>query len=194
MGSLKMNFANKISVFRILCVPFFMASLVYYSPDKDYLRFVALAIFILAVISDVVDGYIARKSGQVSKAGQILDPLGDKLLLISSFISLFILRDLPKGIYFPLWVVLIVISRDVLILLGAMVIFIVKHDINIPPTKWGKLTTTFQMLSVISVLLQWRFSYAIWSMAVLFTLISGIDYVRRGFSILYALDNSRNHS
>ena len=81
-----------------------------------------------------------------------------------------------------------------LILLGAVVIFIVKHDINIPPTKWGKLTTTFQMLSVISVLLQWRFSYAIWSVAVLFTLISGIDYVRRGFSILYALDNSRNHS
>ena len=181
-------------MFRILSVTFFVTSLVYYSADKDYLRFVALVIFIMAVISDAVDGYIARKSGQVSKAGQVLDPLGDKLLLISSFIALFVLRDLPGGIYFPLWVTLIVISRDILILLGAVVIFMVKHDINIPPTKWGKLTTTFQMFSVIAVLLQLKFCNIVWSIAVVFTLISGMDYVKKGFKILYALDNSRNHS
>ncbi|MBU3958636.1 MAG: CDP-alcohol phosphatidyltransferase family protein, partial [Candidatus Omnitrophica bacterium] len=64
-----MNFANKISTFRILSVPFFISSLVYYSPQRDYLRFVALGIFILGVLSDMVDGYIARKSQQQSKAG-----------------------------------------------------------------------------------------------------------------------------
>jgi len=63
-----MNFANKISSFRILSVPFFIASLVYYSPEKQFLRFVALGIFILGVVSDAVDGYIARKSRQYSKA------------------------------------------------------------------------------------------------------------------------------
>lgn len=83
-----MNFANKISVFRILSVPFFVACLLYYSDQRQFLRIVALAIFCLAVVSDAVDGYIARKSKQHSPAGLILDPLGDKLLLMSAFICL----------------------------------------------------------------------------------------------------------
>lgn len=189
-----MNFANKISIFRILTVPFFITCVVYYSPDRDYLRLVALCIFCLAVISDAVDGYIARVSKQQSKAGLVLDPLGDKLLLISSFVCLFLRQDFPLGIHFPLWVTLIVISRDVLILLGVMVIFVVKHDINVSPTVWGKLTTTFQMLSAIAVLLQWVFSYLLWWVAIIFTIISGIDYIMRGFKILYAVDNSRSNN
>jgi cardiolipin synthase len=186
-----MNFANKISTFRILSVPFFIASLMYYSPDRQYLRIVALGIFILAVISDAVDGYVARKSKQQSKAGLILDPLGDKLLLMGAYIFL---SPLSKfDIYFPLWVTLIVISRDLIILLGTLVIYMVKQKIDIHPTKWGKLTTTFQMSAAISVLLQLKFSYIFWWLAVIFTIVSGIDYVMRGFKILYAVDNSRNH-
>jgi cardiolipin synthase (CMP-forming) len=185
-----MNFANKISTFRILSVPFFIASLMYYSPEKSYLRFVALGIFVLAVISDAVDGYIARKSKQQSPAGLILDPLGDKLLLMSSFICLYFVAFRIK---FPLFVILIVISRDLIILIGAMVIFMVKQKINIVPTRWGKLTTTFQMISVLAVLLQWDFAFIFWWLAVGFTVVSGIDYIMRGFKILYALDNNRNN-
>jgi len=184
------NIANKISTFRILSVPFFIACFIYYSPEKGYLRFWALAIFILGVLSDVVDGYIARKAKQQSQAGLILDPLGDKLLLMSAYLCLYLI---PLKIKFPLPVILVVISRDVLILLGAVVIFIVKNEINILPTRWGKLTTTFQMLSVIAVLLQWRFSFILWWVAVFFTIISGADYIMRGFKILYALDNSRHN-
>jgi CDP-diacylglycerol--glycerol-3-phosphate 3-phosphatidyltransferase len=184
-----MNFANKISTFRILSVPFFIASLIYYSPERDYLRFVALCIFVLGVISDAVDGYIARKSQQKSKAGLILDPLGDKLLLISAFICLYLINEFPMGIKFPLWVVLIVISRDVIIILGTVVTFIIKQDINVSPTRWGKLTTTFQMLAVIAVLMQLQFSYIFWNIAVFFTIISGVDYIRRGFKNLYGVDN-----
>jgi len=185
-----MNFANKISTFRILSVPFFIASLIYYSPGRAYLRFVALGIFVLGVISDAVDGYIARRSKQYSKAGLVLDPLGDKLLLMSAFICLSLKNEFL--LRFPLWVTLIVISRDVIILLGAMVVYIVRQDMSILPTRWGKLTTTFQMCSVMAVLLQLHFSAILWWLAVFFTLISGIDYVRRGFKTLYALDNSRN--
>jgi cardiolipin synthase len=184
-----MNYANKISTFRILTVPFFIASLMYYSAHKDYLRFVALFIFILGVISDAVDGYIARKTHQSSKAGLILDPLGDKLLLMSAFVFLNVIA-LP--IKFPMWVSLIVISRDVIILLGAVVIFMVKQEIKISPTRWGKLTTSLQMASVISVLLQFPFSFLIWTAALFFTILSGVDYTMRGFKILYALDNHRN--
>jgi CDP-diacylglycerol--glycerol-3-phosphate 3-phosphatidyltransferase len=185
-----MNFANKISTFRILSVPFFVACLMYYSPDKPFLRLAALGIFVLAVISDAIDGYIARKSKQQSPAGLILDPLGDKLLLMSAFICLYFV-GLP--VRFPLFVVLVVISRDLIIIIGALVTFIVKQKINIVPTRWGKLTTTFQMTAVISVLLQLNFSFILWWLAVLFTVVSGIDYIMRGFKILYAVDNFRNN-
>ena len=189
-----MNFANKISTFRILCVPFFIASLVYYSSDPDHrgwLRLAALGIFLVAVISDWVDGYIARKSKQHSPAGLILDPLGDKLLLMSGFVCLYLI---PMRIRFPLPVILIILSRDFLILIGAVVIFIVTQKIDVKPTKWGKLTTVFQMLSVLSVLLQFRYSFVLWWLAASLTIISGADYIRRGFAILYAVDNGRNHS
>ncbi|MCM8796023.1 MAG: CDP-alcohol phosphatidyltransferase family protein [Candidatus Omnitrophica bacterium] len=184
-----MNFANKISTFRILSAPFFIATIVYYSSSRDYLRFVALGIFILAVISDAVDGYIARISKQESPAGLILDPLGDKLLLMSAFICL---SSNKFNVNFPLWFILLVISRDVIIILGAVVIFIVKQKIDIAPTRWGKLTTAFQMASVIVVLLQLKFSFIFWWLAAFFTFISGIDYIMRGFEILYAVDNHRN--
>lgn len=186
-----MNFANKISTFRILSVPFFITCLIYYRPEKEYLRFLALGIFILGVISDAVDGYIARKSKQQSKAGLILDPLGDKLLLMGAFIFL---SPLSKMAYkFPLWVTLVVISRDTIILLGALVVYIVKQNIDIYPTRWGKLTTIFQMLAVILVLLQFSYSFIFWWAAVIFTVVSGSDYVRKGFKILYASDNHRNN-
>lgn len=186
-----MNFANKISTFRILSVPFFIACLIYYSPQRQYLHFFALVIFLLGVVSDAVDGYIARKSKSQSQAGLVLDPLGDKLLLMGAFIFLSQMSKLP--LKFPLWVTFIVISRDAIILLGVLVIYMVKQHIDIHPTKWGKLTTTFQMLAVLSVLLQLGISFLFWWIAVIFTVISGMDYVRKGFKTLYAVDNSRNN-
>lgn len=189
-----MNIANKISIFRILSVPFFIASLMYYSPQKDFLRFIALGIFLLAVISDAIDGFIARKSKLKSRAGLALDPLADKLLLISAFICLYLVNGLPGGVTFPLWVILIVVSRDAIILLGAMVIYLIKQNLEIYPTRWGKLTTIFQMSSVAGVLIQFRLTYILWWLAVFFTLISGVDYIKRGFKALYALDNSRSNN
>jgi len=183
------NIANKISTFRILSVPFFIAS-VYFAAERDYFRFVALGIFILGAISDAVDGYIARKSKLQSQAGLILDPLGDKLLLMSAFIFLSPITKLD--VKFPLWVTFIMISRDTIILLGTVVIYMVKQSLDVYPTKWGKFTTLFQMLSVIVVLLQWKFAFLVWIPAVICTVISGTDYIMRGFKILYAVDNHRN--
>jgi CDP-diacylglycerol--glycerol-3-phosphate 3-phosphatidyltransferase len=185
-----MNIANKISTFRILIVPFFVACFIYYAPVREYLRFAALFIFILGALSDAADGYIARKSKLQSRAGLILDPLGDKLLLMSAFICLTFIDRF--AIRFPLWVTLIVISRDIIIILGAVVIYVVKQNIEVFPTRWGKLTTTFQMIAVTIVLLQWALAPVFWWLAVIFSVISGIDYVRKGFKVLYALDSQRS--
>jgi len=189
-----MNFANKISTFRILSVPFFIAALIYYTPSRGYLRLAALAIFCLAGISDAVDGYIARKSGQKSKAGLVLDPIGDKLLLMSAFILLSDSTGVKLALKFPFWVVLIVLSRDVIIVLGSVVIYMVRQRIEIIPSKWGKYTTIAQMLSVISVLLQLqKISRFLWWAAAGLTVISGLLYIKKGLKILYGSDNCRDN-
>jgi len=186
-----MNIANKISTFRILSVPFFVASIIYYSQERGYLRLVALAIFILAAISDAVDGYIARKSNQQSRAGLVLDPLGDKLLLMSAFICLTLNDNLLFR--FPLWVTLIVLSRDVIIVLGAVVIYMVKQNIPLLPNRYGKFSTALRMLSVIAVLMQFKASFIFWWIAVILTVLSGVIYINKGFKILYASDNIRSN-
>ncbi|MEE8360433.1 MAG: CDP-alcohol phosphatidyltransferase family protein, partial [Candidatus Omnitrophota bacterium] len=100
-----MNLANKISITRIILVPFFIAAVVY---SKFTL---ALAIFIICIISDALDGYIARTRSQQTKLGSILDPMADKLLLVSGFVSLSMISDLPENLRFPPYVPLIVVSR-----------------------------------------------------------------------------------
>jgi len=184
-----MNIANKVSIFRLLSAPFFIATLIYYSPENDFIRYISLFIFSLAIISDAIDGYLARKTKQKSQAGVILDPLADKILLMSAFIGLGMVDKFPLGIKFPIWVILIVITRDIIILLGVVVIYLVKAKLDISPTKWGKLTTFFQMLAVVGVLLQFRFAYVLWTAAIIFTFISGFDYIRRGFRVLYSLNH-----
>ncbi|MEW6171306.1 MAG: CDP-alcohol phosphatidyltransferase family protein [Candidatus Omnitrophota bacterium] len=182
------NIANKISLFRILTIPFFVGLILYYSPERDFLRFIALGVFLLAVLSDAIDGYIARTKKQITKAGAILDPLADKLLLICAFIFLYFQGDFIGGIKIPLYVVVAVISRDVIILLGSLVIYMVRQDLEIKPSLLGKWTTTFQMLVIISILLQNKFTYIIYNIAFIMTIISGISYIRRGFKILYDTD------
>lgn len=182
---MSLTFANKVTIFRIIAVPLFIATVLYYRADRDYLRFIALGIFCLAVISDVIDGYIARTRRQKTKAGAILDPLADKLLLISAFICLYVVSSkFPPGIRFPLWFVLITVSRDLIILVGSGLIYITQGDLDVVPTRWGKATTFFQVLSVVALFLQLPFSIIFWSFTVIFTVISGLGYLRRGIKIL----------
>ena len=187
-----MTFANKITLFRIISIPFFVATLIFYSPQKEYLKYVALAIFLLAIVSDVIDGYIARTQRQKTQAGAILDPLADKALLLTAFIFIYRISHLYFSFALPLWVLLIVISRDVIILIGSGIILTTHHGMQIKPTAWGKLTTFFQMITIVSIMLEFRLSFFIWWLAAIFSIISGIDYVRRGINTLNALDHGVN--
>jgi len=184
-----MNLANKISITRILLIPFFVASVIYYSPDKDFLRFVALGIFMIGVLSDALDGYIARTMNQKTVLGSYIDPIADKLILLTAFLCLSMVNNFPKDTSLPAWVVLTVISRDAIIVLGSIVIYMIKGKLEVIPSKLGKATTFLQMFTVISVLLHFRYSYIVWSMAAIFTVLSGVGYIRRGSLLL-----SENHS
>ena len=184
MSKVPLTFANKITVCRIFAVPFFILAILYYSPEEEYLRFTALAIFMFAVISDLIDGYIARTRHQKTKAGAILDPLADKFLLISAFICLYEVSDKLYGIRFPVWLVVAVISRDVILLLGSMIIHLVQGELKIEPTIWGKATTFFQIVAVLGILLQIKISAYVWPVTLVLTIISGLDYVRSGIKTI----------
>ena len=179
-----LTFANKITVGRILIVPFFIIVLLYYSPLNDYLRLVALGLFSFAVITDLIDGYIARTRHQKTKAGALLDPLADKILLMSAFLCLYKIGDYFSAVQFPTWLVVAVISRDTILLLGAMIIQLVRGDITLTPTPWGKATTFFQIVSVFGMLLQWPWLSVVWYPTVVLTIISGVDYIRTGIKVI----------
>jgi len=151
-----LTLANRLTVGRLLMVPFFIVTILYYSPEKDYLRFIALGIFLVAVVLDILDGYVARKFDQETKAGAILDPLADKILLISAYICIYKISVLFDTIRFPIWLVVAVISRDIILILGCTVIRLFNGDVSINPTIWGKMTVFFQVLAVIGILLQWQ--------------------------------------
>lgn len=175
-----MNLANKISIFRILLIPFFIACILYYSPERVFFRFWALGIFSVGVITDAIDGFIARNHKQRTELGTILDPIADKLLLISAFISLSFIKNLPTGLRIPAWVVLIVISRDIIIILGATVLHLVTGRLKVNPSWLGKATTFFQMVTIIALLAVFKQAAIFWNLTAIFTVLSGIDYIRRG--------------
>ena len=113
-----------------------------------------------------------------------VDPLADKLLLMSAFICLAVTPNLPGHLKLPPYVPIIVISRDAMIVLGSVMIHIITGDVNIRPSIAGKITTFFQMMTIVSVLLQLRWAYAVWAIAVLLTVISGVDYIIKGSRLL----------
>jgi len=179
-----LTFANKITIGRILVVPFFISTVLYYTPEKDYLRFVALAVFLLAVMTDFIDGYIARTRHEKTKAGAILDPFADKILLMSAFICLYKIGVFFNAVRFPIWFVVAVISRDLILIFGSVIIQLVHGDLLIEPTRWGKANTFFQVSSVIGFLVQWPFTFFLWDITIVLTVISGIDYIRRGIKVI----------
>lgn len=175
-----MTLANKLTLSRLLLIPFFIISLI--RPiDKFIMTFgaktynsIALAIFFFAMFTDVLDGFVARQKRERSSLGKFLDPLADKLFLLSAFIVLAFLGKIPP------WITAVVVSRDIIIVLGWTVIFVITGDSVIVPSIYGKVTTFFQTLTVLAVLLEVPYDWIIWYAAVVFTIISGIDYTIKG--------------
>lgn len=183
-----MNLANQLSVLRILMVPFFIASVLYYEPGRPYLRFVALAIFCLAVVSDFFDGRLARGKKEVTRAGSYLDPLADKLLIVGAVICLSLTNNFTADIIrLPIFVAVTVISREVLVIAGVIMLFLLKGNVQIIPSKWGKICVVLEMAVVISALLKFPpppYNALLWAAVVLFAAISLLNYIQRTLILL----------
>jgi cardiolipin synthase len=174
-----MGLANWLTVLRILLIPVFVSLLVYRKPGP------ALVVFVAAALTDLLDGYVARRRGLQSRLGAFLDPMADKLLLVSSFVTLTWLKALP------FWIAAVVISRDVILMVGALVIHLAGGRIYPRPTRAGKAATFFQILTVLAglagrfVAVGVALTAVVW-LAAAFTVVSGLQYIVQGMRFLNA--------
>jgi CDP-diacylglycerol--glycerol-3-phosphate 3-phosphatidyltransferase len=187
-----MTTANKITLIRILMIPAFVLMAIYYGESikagepLEWQRYTAITIFLVAAMSDGLDGYIARRYNQKSALGVILDPIADKGLLLSGIITLSISNwsDVdPQYGQFPTWFPVLVISRDAVILIGSAVLQLLNGKVTVRPVWTGKVATFLQMTAIAWVMLQIMFIPLLYVViaAGFFTFVSGIVYLMDGF-------------
>lgn len=197
-----MTTANQITIVRILLIPVFVLAALYYGrtvahgAPVEWMRYTAIAIFTVAAASDGIDGYIARRYNQRSKLGTILDPIADKGLLLAGIITLSVSNWQYE---FPLWFPVLVIARDMVIVAGVISVHLLHGEVHVRPSLLGKIATVTQMVAIGCVML---FSGSDWKariagreveylampvyIAGLFTLVSGLGYVREGIRQLHS--------
>ena len=188
-----MTTATKITLTRILLVPVFAVLAIYYGVSvkeehpEEWLRWLALGVFILASASDGIDGWVARRFNQKTRLGAALDPIADKSLLLTALITLSLVDWGPDGWRIPLWFSALVIVRDALILGGVGFIHFMNHHVEIKPHWTGKVCTFTQMLALGWVMLRIIPIDPIFpcALAAVFTLWSGYAYLRDGIRQLH---------
>jgi cardiolipin synthase len=175
-----MNIPNFITLLRIILVPVIVILLI----QGSFLQ--ALIVFVVASLSDALDGFLARFLRQQTELGAYMDPIADKALLASSFVTLSVLHIIPS------WLAVIVISRDFIILLGISVLSIMSINVEIRPAFVSKVTTAMQLITVLLALSIRCFPIRVgemWVMAAywitaLFTILSGLHYMMRGLELI----------
>ena len=175
-----MNLPNKLTIIRVCLIPFFVAALLFDHGNNYTMRIVADVLFIVASLTDLFDGKIARKYNLVTNFGKFMDPLADKLLVCSALICLIELGQLPA------WVVIIIISREFII--SGFRLVAADNGVVIAASYWGKFKTTFQMAAVILMIFNipalTLVTNIVVVIAVALTIISLVDYVAKNIKIL----------
>ena len=174
-----MNLPNKLTVLRMVLVPFFVAALLL-SKTNDSLKWVALALFVIASLTDFADGYIARKYNLITNFGKFMDPLAEKILTISGMICLIELGRIPS------WIVVIIVAREFII--SGFRLVAAENGVVIAANYWGKFKTTFQMIMIILMImnipqLQILTNIVMW-IALALTLISLWTYIMANKQVL----------
>ena len=175
-----MNLPNKLTILRVIMIPFFVAALLYDGGANQNMRYVAAALFIIASLTDMLDGKIARKYNLVTNFGKFMDPLADKLLVCSALIFMIELRELPA------WMVIIIISREFII--SGFRLVASDNGVVIAASYWGKFKTTFQMIGVVLLIfnipaLSTLTTIIVW-IALALTVISLVDYIVKNAGVL----------
>ena len=185
-----MTWATRITILRLILVPLFVTFIITYNDTtsqnhpEEIWRYAAIAVFVVASLSDALDGYLARHWNQRSALGALLDPIADKLLLFASLVTLGLI-PLDHLRSFPIWFPAIVISRDALLLGGYCFLRHFSVPMEIHPHWTGKISTVFTLMAIGSVL----FKMGPWipwlcALGAGFALVCTVIYVREGLSLL----------
>ena len=177
-----MNLPTSLTLLRILLCPFFFTFLVSYEDGKEYYRWLAFGIFVFAALTDVMDGFLARFRGEQTDLGRFLDPLADKLLLLSGFLGLLFVE--PLRYHPPVWVTVAIVFRDLVIVGGILVVFFITGKVQAQANVLGKATTGLQMAALIGVLLEWSAAPLFCYSAAVLSVASCLVYVGRDFKLL----------
>ena len=174
-----MNLPNKLTVARVILIPFFVFFLLF-DPANDVFKWTALAIFIIASLTDMLDGKIARKYNLITDFGKFMDPLADKLLVCSAMIGLIELGRIPS------WIVIIIIAREFVI--SGFRLIAADNGRVIAASYWGKFKTTFQMIMVILMIADIPqlsvITTVIMYIALALTVISLVDYIVKNKDVM----------
>jgi len=180
---------NGITLLRLALTPFFVLSVI----SGDHV--LALGIFVAAGISDIIDGLVARLLGMRSRLGTYLDPIADKLLLVTAYVVLTL--PIHDSVTIPLWLTVMALSRDFLIVLVALLLYLGAGVEEFPPSAWGKATTFTHVVTLTLVLIANVTRVAehvlltCFYVALALTIISGVDYIRRVAKTLEAIHDAR---
>mgnify|MGYP002857812502 CR=1 FL=1 len=176
-----MNLPNKLTVLRVILIPFFVFFLLF-DPSNDTFKWISLAIFIVASLTDMLDGKIARKCNLITDFGKFMDPLADKLLVCSAMIGLIELGRIPS------WIVIIIIAREFTI--SGFRLIAADNGRVIAASYWGKFKTTFQMIMVIMMIANIELTWfriltqiVMW-IALALTVVSLIDYLVKNKDVM----------
>ena len=182
-----MTIANKITIARFLLIPVFVTFACYYGASIQanepiqYFRIAAIVTFALAALSDSLDGYIARRYKQTSPLGAILDPLADKVLMLSTVLTLSFAH---WPISLPIWFVVLVFIRETIILNGIAILHRINGKVPIKPHWISKACTFLQMLCVVWIMLDFRVNPSepvlLIGLAGILTTLSGVHYIFEG--------------
>lgn len=178
---MEMNLPNKLTLFRVVLIPFFVAVLMT-NCLGDNSKWVALVIFVIASLTDLLDGKIARKYNLVTTFGKFADPLADKILVISAMICLVELQRIAS------WIVVIIVAREFII--SGFRIIAAEKNVVIAASYWGKFKTTFQMIMVIMLIADidhpaWRIaSTVVTYIALILTIVSLLDYIIKNKNVM----------
>lgn len=175
-----MNLPNKLTVLRVIMIPFFVVALMLQGGENHTLRLAAAVIFIIAGLTDLLDGKIARKYHLVTNFGKFMDPLADKLLVCAALICLVELKQLPA------WMVIVIVSREFII--SGFRLVAAEQGLVIAASYWGKFKTTFQMIAVVLLILNIpalsMITLLVTWIALLLTVVSLVDYIAKNYKVL----------
>ena len=168
-----MNIPNVLTIIRLLLIPGFVY---YYFSSMEYGNRIAIILFVVAGLTDMLDGFIARRYNLITRLGIVLDPLADKLMLLTVLISITMKNQIP------FWIIVVVAIKETLLILGAISLFN-DHDVVVPANRYGKISTIAFYIAIIAVAFDIPYSRVMLEGFVLVTIVALVVYVNRYISI-----------